>query len=224
MEDQPKALVRPVVVLGGIYDPGIAASHVARKLREIAGEDAPIVHLGFLDTGTFDGSADKVVEALNERFPSCDPHQTIDVDVIGFSMGGLVARYASSDEYAAKGRQRLRIVRLFTVSSPHQGANLAWVPTFDARVIDMRRNSAFLARLNAEPINYELFAYARLGDLVVGETNAAPTGTTPWWLSKHHGLSHASAYSDSRILADIARRLRGEMSFSTYPPAPLPDS
>jgi hypothetical protein len=225
MKEAPKPLERPVIVLGGIYDPGIAAASVERSLQQILGEadDARIVHVGFLDAGSFDRAAAKAIEAVDERFPSDDLTQTIDVDAIGFSMGGLVARYAASDMYLAKSARRLNIKRLFTVSSPHCGAKLAWVPMPDSRVADMRSGSDFLDRLNAEPRGYEVFAYARLGDEVVGERNAALPGQTAWWVSKHFGLSHASAYSDRRILADIARRLRSEEPFARHPPAPLPE-
>lgn len=225
MKDEPKALARPVVVLGGIYDPGVAADHVAGQIREIAGGEggkAKILHIGFLDTLSFDGAADKVMSALEKRFPSNDPAQTVEIDVIGFSMGGVVARYAASDAYAARAGKRLRIHALYTVSSPHLGAKLAWVPTFDGRVTDMRRDSDFMNRLNSEPRSYEIVPYARLGDEVVGERNAAPPGQTPHWLAKSFSLSHMSAYGDRRILADIARRLRGEEPLARDPASPLP--
>jgi hypothetical protein len=225
MRDEPKALQRPIVVLGGIYDPGIAAARVEKSMREIVADvdDDRIIHIGFLECGSFDRSAAKVIAAVNKRFPSDDPMQTIEVDVIGFSMGGLVARYAASDMYAEASGRRLRIHRLFTVSSPHQGAKLAWVPTFDKRVIDMRAESPFLDQLNAESCGYEVITYARLGDAVVGEANACiPPDEAPRWVSKHRGLSHMSAYRDTRILADIARRLRRETPLSTDPPASLP--
>ncbi len=222
MEHHPKPLARPVVVLGGIYDPGIAAGHVASQIKEIAGKDAPIISVGFFVTGSFESSAASVVEKVEKEFPSSDPTKTVEVDVIGYSMGGLVGRYAASGEYAAKTGKRLNIKRLFTVSSPHMGAKLAWVPTLDGRVIDMRHDSDFLARLNAEPRDYEIYPYARLGDEVVGEENSAPPGHIAWWLPKTFSLSHLSAYSDKRVLADIARRLRDEDPFTIEPAAPLP--
>lgn len=223
MRDAPKPLARPVIVLGGIYDPGFAAAHVARRVRAIAGDHAPVIHVGFLETGSFDRSARKVIAAVDDRFPSEDAERTVEVDAIGFSMGGLVARYAASDMYAASTGRRLNIRRLFTVSSPHQGAKLAWVPTFDSRVVDMRADSQFLQRLNAEHRDYELYAYTRLGDEVVGERNSAPPDVSPMWLDKHHGFGHSGAYHDTRILADIARRLRNESPLATDPPAPLPE-
>jgi len=224
MRENPKPLARPVIVLGGIYDPGLAAHHVAGELKEIAGDDAPVLAIGFLEAGSFDRSAKKVIAAVHKKFPSDDPSTTVEVDVIGFSMGGVVARYAASDFYAFKSGTRLNVRRVFTVSSPHQGATLADIPSFDSRVINMREGSTFLKTLNAEQCEYELITYARLGDGVVGEENAAPPGHTAWWTSKHRGLSHASAYGDKRILGDIARRLRDEQPFTTEPPAPLPDS
>jgi len=222
MAQHPQSLARPVVVLGGIYDPGLDSSYVADKLREIATPDAPMIHVSFFEVGTFDGCAKKLLAHIDDAFPTTDPHQTVAVDVIAYSMGGVVARYAASDESAFRQGRRVQIARLFTISSPHLGAKLAVVPTIDRRVIDMRSDSEFIAKLNAAPPSFEIIPYARLGDHVVGEENAAPPGRTPWWLSKSGGLSHALASHDVRILADIARRLRGEEPFSHEPPAPLP--
>jgi hypothetical protein len=224
MQDYHRPLARPILVLGGIYDPGLAAAKVESSLRQVLcdSDHNRIIHVGFLDTLSFNGAANKAIEALDRRFPGVDPDQTIEVDVVGFSMGGLVARYAASNAYFAESGRRLRIHRLYTVSSPHTGARLAWIPIPDSRIIDMRSGSEFLERLNGEPCNYEIIAYARLDDAVVGEDNAAPPGQRPYWLSKQV-FSHASAYSDKRILADIARRLREEQPFTRKPAAPLPE-
>jgi hypothetical protein len=153
----------------------------------------------------------------------------VEVDVIAFSMGGIIARYAASDGYATAHGRRLRIVRLFTVASPHTGATLADLPTLDARVRDMREGSPFLLRLNSEESTtapaqqrYELYTYVRLEDGVVGEQHAAPPGVTPWWVPSGFTLSHILGGHDKRILADILRRLRNEEPFSTLPASPLP--
>jgi pimeloyl-ACP methyl ester carboxylesterase len=147
---------------------------------------------------------------------------TVEVDVIGFSMGGLVARHAARPNSLGK---RLNIRRLFTISSPHRGARLASLPTVDQRMIDMRPGSAFLADLNSHlsEADYELLAYTRLGDMIVGPENAAPPGMSPWWVANaSFSLAHISAGADPRILADIARRLRNEPPFTTTPASPLP--
>ena len=99
------------------------------------------------------------------------------------------------------------------------------VPTWDKRKIDMRPGSDFLAALDADraPGDYELLAYTRLGDLIVGAENAAPPGEEAWWVANPPlSFAHLGAANDPRILADIARRLRGEEPISTSPPSPLP--
>lgn len=236
MQAEPKPLARPVVVLGGIYDPGFVASHVAHELREIAAPDVRIISLTFFEIHTFDHCARKLIDAVDREFPTEDPDQTTEVDVVAFSMGGLVARWAAAERpgnsqsdnqsdtssQSISNNRRLHIARLFTISTPHRGATLAWVPTFDQRVIDMRKDSAFLAGLNSQERNYEIVPYARLGDAVVGAENSAPPGRDPWWLAKPFTLSHLLAGYDVRILTDIARRLRGETPFSTEPAAAFP--
>jgi hypothetical protein len=117
---------------------------------------------------------------------------------------------------------------LFTIASPHTGADLASLPTFDSRARDMRAGSAFLARLNGETHDgdssgdYQLFAYVRLEDGIVGEEHAAPPGVVSWWVPSGFTFSHLLAAWDKRILADILRRLRDEEPYSTQPDAPLP--
>jgi len=223
MRESPKPLERPLVVLGGLFDPGVAARGMERRLRAISqGKKTPIIHVGFSDTDSFDKSADKVIRHVNRAFEAENSWLTTEVDVVAFSMGGVVARYAASDLYATQSGHRLNINRLFTVSSPHCGARLAWLPLFDGRVNDMQTDSRFLHDLNAEACSYEIIPYTRLGDEVVGESNTAPPGQTPWWVATSDFWSHMYAYRDPCILADIGRRLRGEPTFTVDPPTPLP--
>lgn len=221
MHAQPKPLIRPVVVIGGIDDPGFQSSSMAGEIRHVTTANAPVLHITCALDGSFARCAKRVINDVNQAYPEHPADQTIEVDVVGFSMGGLVARFAASDESAAKLGCRLNIKRLFTVSSPHRGANLAVVPTFDKRVIDMRHDSDFLKRLNGESRDYELIPYARLGDMVVGEENAAPPGQNVWWLPKAGLGSHLMACHDARIVADIGRRLRDEPPLTIEPAAPL---
>jgi pimeloyl-ACP methyl ester carboxylesterase len=156
-----------------------------------------------------------------QRFPSDDPAWTTEVDVIGFSMGGLVARSCAN---SATGDRHLRIVRLFTVSTPHLGAVSAGGALFSSQGHDMKKGSKFLTYLNNEvEIDYELIPYGRLCDTVVGVKNTAPPGYTPWWVSTPAFQdSHVQAIGDPRILADITLRLRGETPATISPPAPVP--
>ena len=60
-----------------------------------------------------------VIEAVNKAFPSDDPQWTVPVDVVAISMGGLVARYAGVPARGEGDVRKLRVVRLFTLASPH---------------------------------------------------------------------------------------------------------
>lgn len=238
MQRDQKPLPRPVIVLGGIHDPGFAPSHIADVIRDSVPDRTQIIDIAFFSNLSFDDCADNVIEDVEEAFPDDDPASTIEVDVVGFSMGGIVARYAASPQYAAKSGVRLRIARLYTISSPHTGAELADLPTFDSRAKDMREDSTFLKSLNGDDENdspddpgrsagadapYEIIAYVRLHDGVVGAEHAAPPGATAWWVPSGFTMAHTFAGHDQRILADILRRLRGEQPFTIEPPAPIPD-
>lgn len=223
MEKRPKTPARPLVVLGGIYDPGIASSGVARRLRRMVDAEDLIISISLFGCGTFDQCRARVIEKVQEAFPSDDPDLTTEVDVIAISMGGLVARHAA--EVKAEGGRRLQIRRLFTISTPHRGAKLAWLPIFDSRIKDMKKDSAFLKKLDLawENADYEIYPYTRLGDVIVGPANTAPPGRHPWWTANIPGsFSHLFTMFDPRFLADIARRLRSESPFTHDPPAPLP--
>ena len=219
-----KPFDRPVLVLGGIYDPGFCASSIARNLRKCTPDDDQVIAVGYAGFGSFDGHAAKAIEYLERRYPSQHGNETVEVDVIGYSMGGLVARYAAMA--GDNGRKRLNIRRLYTISSPHRGARLAVLPIFfDSRVAHMRAGSEFLAKLDSDLASkpYELVCYVRLGDWTVGARNTSPLGADPHWVPNTPiSMGHMSAPFDKRILLDIARRLRGEEPIAGPQAAPIP--
>ncbi|MEO0514842.1 MAG: hypothetical protein AAF086_06050 [Planctomycetota bacterium] len=239
IEASPRALDRPVVVLAGWADPGFVNSYLVNQLERAGVPSDEVLGFKFIFKGDFDRCRDHVVGAVQAAWPSDEAGWTTEVDVVAFSMGGLVARYCAAprlpgeaDEPAGleaedvESKRRLKIRRLFTISTPHRGAALAWVPTFDRRVIDMRAGSGFLVHLDRVLPNagYRLVPYTRLGDPVVGSERTAPAGIHPWWVDTpplHR--SHQEAYRDPRIRADILRRLRGETPLTTEPAAALPE-
>src|SRR5207249_1042837 len=76
-------------------------------------------------------------------------------------------------------QRRLRVHRLFTASSPHQGAVRAeQLPPVLHMQRDMTAGSDFyreLEQAESRAVGYELVPYVRLGDDVVGAPYAAPT-------------------------------------------------
>jgi hypothetical protein len=223
MRAEPRVLERPLVVLGGYLEPGLSKAFLQRRIHLLT-EDSRIAGVSFALCADFDECRRKTIAGVEKEFPRFDPLWTAEVDVIGVSMGGIVARYAALRPENA-GARRLRIARLFTISSPHLGADRARLPAINQLQVDMRADSAFLRWLN-RPENapaFPVFPYVCLGDHTVGAANAAPVGATAWWVPDIPlRLPHSGAVVDPRIIADIARRLRGEEPFTTVPPAPLP--
>jgi hypothetical protein len=233
MEAAPKPLARPVVVLGGYHDPGFGPMWWAAEVRRWARRPR-VIGVQFARARDFEECRRDVIAAVDRAFPTADPEATVEVDVIGPSMGGLVARHAALPR---PGERRLKVARLFTISTPHRGAALASLPALSRLHADMRTGSAFLRRLDeADALaaagagdagdgrgRYELVPYTRLGDRIVGPANAAPAGAAPWWVANVPlQPAHVGANLDPRIRADIARRLRGEPPFTRSPAAPLP--
>ncbi len=233
MQQEPVALKRPVIVLGGWGDViGYPPSHLAKQLRLVTGDDR-IIAVGFGGRVTFEGCRDRVLKHVNEAFPSDSDDWTREVDVIGFSMGGIVARYSAASQEAmhpdAEGEdvdtQRLRIANLYTICTPHRGALVASIIAPGPLAWDMRPGSEFMQKLDEElnAADYPVFPYTRRYDAIVGDAYASPFDRNPWWVeSEPFTRSHMDAYRDPRIVADIAQRLRGESPYTTEPAAPLP--
>jgi len=225
LRDSPASLERPVVVFAGFQDPGFGSASVAAKLRRQFTDGTKVISVSFFGVGSFDDCRERAIRVIDAAFPPEDPVWTREVDVIGISMGGLVARHAARERDEGEFGRRLRINRLFTIGTPHRGANLATLPTFDRLQIDMRAGSDFLAALNDDPTSsdFEIIPYGRLGDTIVGVENVAPPGMQPWWLPNlPFEFAHLTSASDPRILADIAMRLRGEKPLTVGSPLPPP--
>jgi hypothetical protein len=222
MKREPRRLERPLVVVSGYRDSH--APDLQRIFRRCTGDERVVaVSLGSPDS--MEICRQKIIEAVDAAYPTVDSRWTNEVDVVGISLGGLAARYAAVPDDA--GGRRLRLARLFTVSSPHRGAVLAKNYVGDAQHLwrDLRPGSAFLMELaNCDAsARYTLYPYARLHDGIVSEYNTALAGQIPMWIPcAPFADGHDDIWNDPRILADITRRLRGEPPFATLPRAPLP--
>jgi pimeloyl-ACP methyl ester carboxylesterase len=221
MHRRPRPLARPLVVISGFMDPGIAALSMRDQMASVTG-DRRIATISLFECMSFGQCRRKVIDVVGRAFPNSDPRWTTEVDVIGFSMGGLAARLAAANDGPAD--RRLRIHRLFTIDTPNRGAaRAAELPVLHPLQRGMRPGSPMLVALNARPPGYAIVAYARLNDKPVGVRNEAVAGCPLWWVATPpFSNPHTGAVDDPRILADIARRLRGEMPLTTLPPALLP--
>lgn len=223
MEDHPVAPVRPVVIAGGWGGTNLANMPVTRELRRALGPRNVII-VTFSGAKNFEECRRRLIGGVQRALKSTDPMTTPEVDVVGVSLGGLVAvDAAGTPPDPGKDPRQMRIANLYAISTPFYGANLAFMPG-SKFLDDMMENSDYLERIRAEvkDADYNVIAYGRMGDFWVGVDNVKATGYPFYWLPNrafedaHHG------FNDPRIIADIARRLRGEQPFTTSPPAPLP--
>ena len=220
MEHDHKPLERPLVVLGGYRAPYHVQVRVltGRMVAMTSGVRADALGVAFFFDGSIEESADWAVRKIEERWPSDDPERTVEVDVVGISMGGLVARRAWASGGRADGstRKKLRIARLFTIGTPHRGACLAETLAPDKPARQMRAGSQLLTALDLADADrdYELICYARTNDEIVGARRCAPEGESPYWVHGPWLFSHLTIARDWRIAVDIARRLRGEAPFA----------
>ena len=224
MKRDRKPLQRPLVIIGGYFDVFNYNRNLTRNRLREAIEDRRIVLVSVAGEKSMAGLRKRLIAAVDKRFPTDDPNFTIEVDVVAHSMGGLISRYAAAPSDDPSQPRRLKIVRLFTISTPHTGSDYArlGVTRFQK---DLAPGSAFIKSLDADypDANYKLIPYVLLGDSFVGTAHTAPPGQSPYWLASSALFRHPTAMSDRRFLADIARRLRGETPLTISGPSPLPE-
>ena len=147
MAANPAELARPLVVVAGIGDPAISSGAILKAVRPAvaAASQRLVVEVSFFDEHTFQGARQKLLREVGAALgTSID--DLPEVDVVAFSMGGLVVRSAAIADEAG---HRLPIRRLFTISTPHEGARLAGIPIGTPQSDDMRPTSDFIARSSA---------------------------------------------------------------------------
>jgi hypothetical protein len=215
MARSPRPLERPVVVLAGWRSPACTPGSLARRLRELtSGNRSDFLVLAYPLTGDFERIVTHVRARVAARFPGEVGGRPAPVDVVAISMGGLVARAAAIDRFASG--PTLGMARLFTLSTPHRGASLARRIRPDSSARVMQPGSGTLATLDeALPSRtYELICYGQPRDWWIGDDTQAPAGMPLLWADVRTPLfapvSHFTVNRNELIIADIARRLRGE--------------
>ena len=124
-------------------------------------------------------------------------------DLVGFSMGGLVARY-----YLQRLAGPDRVRRFITMAAPHHGTHTAWFATAPG-CVQMRPGSAFLRDLarDADSLRRVAFTsfYTPLDTIIVParSTEMPQARNIRMW-----GIIHPSFILESRCLRAVAQALR----------------
>ena len=138
-ETNAAAEAPPVVLVPGIWDKSSIFNRMTARL-ENAGWSAIAVRLKPNDGSvTIEQSADELRQLIDARL---GPRRSL--DLVAFSMGGLVARY-----YAQRLGGLARIAHFVTISTPHHGTRAAYLESLPA-VREMRPGSPFLQDLDRD--------------------------------------------------------------------------
>jgi len=190
----------PVLLVHGITDTQVVFNRIALYLRN---QGWAVYALDLVPNDgaiALDKLAHQIADYIADTF---EPNQPL--DLVGFSMGGLVSRY-----YVQRLGGIDRIQRFVTISSPHKGTILAFASSLPG-CVQMRPNSAFLQDLNSDVqmlkrLNftsiwtpYDLMILparsSSLAHLNIGKEITIPVALHSWMLK------------DSRILAALAETL-----------------
>ncbi|AFY45898.1 triacylglycerol lipase [Nostoc sp. PCC 7107] len=187
----------PVLLIHGISD----TEAVFRKMRNYLQDKGWSVYALNLVPNNGDVGLDILAQQVADYIAATfAPEQTL--DIVGFSMGGIVSRY-----YVQRLGGIERVQRLITISSPHHGTYVAygsWRPGCE----QMRTHSNFLKDLNSDAVMlkqlnftsiwtpYDLMIVpAKSSQMPIGTEVIIPAASHPWMLT------------DSRSLAAVATAL-----------------
>jgi pimeloyl-ACP methyl ester carboxylesterase len=160
---------QPIVLLQGFAASSLVLRPLESYLTQALGRPVVRVRLGGRiapQLGCIRSSAERVIAALDEL---ARVRGFRHADVVGHSMGGLVATYALK-----KLDSRRRIRRVITLGAPHRGTPLALAGAlvfgaFSQALWQMVPGSSFLRELDELPVpaGSELVAVSAGGDAVV---------------------------------------------------------
>src|SRR5262245_39969257 len=141
MAREPRGLERPVVILGGWHSPGVANWSVESILRpHTSGRAGDFLSITYPFKMSVGGAADAAVRAMRER-----GMWDRELDIVGVSMGGVIARALAAGTF---GHGDPRVRRIFTIAAPHRGAKVARVALLDRCAWELRPKSRLIAGIN----------------------------------------------------------------------------
>lgn len=189
--------VRRAVLVHGFIETGNSFNPLKRRLEQ-RGFQCIVPKLRPSDGR---GGLEKIAQGLKRDIDAAYGPDG-EIDMVGFSMGGLVSRYYLQELGGAK-----RCRNLITVASPHHGTRTAWLyPSKGA--IQMRPGSEFLSSLQAsEPElgRIPVVSYRTRLDLVI-----LPSTNSIWERAEnveHPSLLHPFLLTNPVVMRDIENRL-----------------
>ena len=195
---KPQASPRnPILLVHGLTDTSHKMRKIASHLRGLGWKVYDINLTPNSGDAKLEVLAQQVADLVELTFPSDQP-----LDLLGFSMGGLVSRYYI---------QRLggidRVQRFISISSPHNGTVAAYFTT-RAGCVQMRPNHQFIKDLNTDIDRLQQITVTSIWtpfDLMILPPRSSQLGVgTDISLPV---LSHVQMVFDRRILNAISEAL-----------------
>lgn len=191
----------PVLLIHGIFDTKAIFKTMTTHLTK-KGWDIHSLNL-IPNDGRFglEALAQQITDYITQTFPPEQP-----IDLIGFSMGGIISRY-----YVQRLGGIERVQRLITISSPHHGTLTGYLyPTLAAS--QMRSNSPFLQDLNRDleilnSINFTSIWTPLDGMIVPAQSSQMPIGQE----FTVNVFLHAWMVTDPKSLALVEKALNSPL-------------
>lgn len=181
----------PVLLVHGIDDTDLIFDRMTTHLRRLGWNVHTLNLLPNNGDRGLDFLAQQIVNYVSRRFPRDRP-----IDLVGFSMGGIVSRY-----YIQRLGGADRVQRFVTIASPHNGTWTAFLRT-NTGAMQMQPNSEFLLDLNRdfallEQINFTsiwspldlMIVPAYSSCIAIGEQVPIPIPFHPWMVLDDRCLS-----------------------------------
>ncbi len=175
----------PVLLIHGIDDTGAVFSQMEAALQR----EGWSTHALDLIPNNGDRGLDRLAQEIHQYVERVFPEE-IRLDLVAFSMGGLISRY-----YLQRLGGWKRCDRFITLSTPHQGSWMAYA-RHNPGCVQMRPQSQFLQDLNQDldPLKglnvtsiwteYDLMILpAHSSQLAVGKNITVPVLLHPWMLT-----------------------------------------
>lgn len=188
---------RPVIVLHGYAMNRANFVVLARRLG--AAGLGPVLGFEYWSLGRTRSAALRLAEYVEEVLATTG---ATEVDLIGHSMGGVVARY-----YVTLLGGDGKVANLVTLGSPHAGTDISSIG-LGAPAKELFLNSTMLQRLEAAPRPKHTkvtVIWSRSDALVPGATNARIEGADE---VLYDDLGHLTLLTDRRVADQVIARLR----------------
>jgi triacylglycerol lipase len=194
----PADAPRHVVLIHGIWDTFRTMRKMETRLRDAGFEPLVVTLTPNGGERPLDELGQQVNRQINKHLPAGERFS-----IIGFSMGGLVAR-----SYLRQFGEPGRVATFVSIASPHRGTWTAWLDG-GSGVRDMRPGSAFLASVDADATRFSNVRWITIRtplDLMIVPSNSS---ALPW--AENHSLPvlmHPLLVLDGRVIDSVIDAMR----------------